>query len=237
MYYIAKGLITYPGKMTRKKIEIKKIDNTTARQVTFSKRRRGLFKKACELSTLCDAEIALMVFSATGKLFDYASSSMQQVIERHNLHPDNLGKMDQLSLELQLENGASYAMLSKEIEDKTHELRKMKGEELHGMDIEELQKLEKVLEVGLSRVTETKDERFLEEITALQQKGAQLMEENQRLKQVRWRICLALKRMYLNKVSHLSQLPIFAAHLILKTMKVQTYLSSWGYLFLNESEV
>ncbi|XP_065622621.1 MADS-box protein JOINTLESS isoform X3 [Quercus suber] len=170
--------------MTRKKIQIKKIDNTTARQVTFSKRRRGLFKKACELSTLCDAEIAVIVFSATGKLFDYASSSMQQVIERHNLHPDNLGKMDQLSLELQLENGASYAMLSKEIEDKTHELRKMKGEDLHGMDIEELQKLEKVLVIGLSRVTETKDGRFLEEITALQQKGALLMEENRRLKQI-----------------------------------------------------
>ncbi|KAM3694620.1 hypothetical protein ACJW31_07G071800 [Castanea mollissima] len=205
MYYIAKGLITYPGKMTRKKIQIKKIDNTTARQVTFSKRRRGLFKKAYELSTLCDAEIALLVFSATGKLFDYASSrdaysswkrykvmkicfnghsSMQQVIERRNLHPENLGKMDQLSLELQLEKGTSYSMLSKEIEDKTHELRRIKGEELHGMDIEELHKLEKVLEVGLSRVTETKGERFLEEITALQQKGARLMEENQRLKQM-----------------------------------------------------
>ncbi|XP_050260232.1 MADS-box protein JOINTLESS-like isoform X18 [Quercus robur] len=117
------------GKMTRRKIQIKKIDNTTARQVTFSKRRRGLFKKAFELSTLCDAEIGLMVFSETGKLFEYASSSMQQVIERQNLHPDNLGKMDQLSLELQ-------------------------------------------------------GERFLEEITALQQKGAQLMEENQRLKQM-----------------------------------------------------
>ncbi|KAM3742446.1 hypothetical protein ACB098_07G070600 [Castanea mollissima] len=156
--------------MTRKKIQIKKIDNTTARQVTFSKRRRGLFKKAYELSTLCDAEIALMVFSATGKLFDYASSSMQQVIERHSLHPENLRKMDQLSLELQLEKGTSYSMLSKEIEDKTHELRRIKGEELHGMDIEELQKLEKVLEIGLSRVTETK--------------GAQLMEENQRLKQM-----------------------------------------------------
>ncbi|KAK7821756.1 mads-box protein jointless, partial [Quercus suber] len=90
---------------------------------------------------------------------DLYQRNMQQVIERHNLHPDNLGKMDQLSLELQLENGASYAMLSKEIEDKTHELRKMKGEDLHGMDIEELQKLEKVL-----------DGRFLEEITALQQK-------------------------------------------------------------------
>ncbi|XP_030943096.1 MADS-box protein SVP-like isoform X4 [Quercus lobata] len=154
--------------MTRRKIQIKKIDNTTARQVTFSKRRRGLFKKAFELSTLCDAEIGLVVFSATGKLFEFASSSMQQVIERHNLHPENLGKMDQLSLELQLENGTSYAKLSKEIEEKTHELRKIRGEELPGMDIEELQKLQKVLEVGQSRVIETK--------------GAQLMEENQRLK-------------------------------------------------------
>nr|POE76357.1 mads-box protein jointless [Quercus suber] len=112
-----------------------------------------------------------MVFSATGNLFEFASSSMQQVIERHNLHPKNLGKMDQLSLELQLENGTPYAMLSKEIEEKTHELRKIRGEELPGMDIEELQKLEKELEVGLSRVIETKGERFLEEITSLQQKS------------------------------------------------------------------
>ena len=44
-----------------------------------------------------------------------------------------------------------------------------------------------------------------------------------------WRICLALKHMYLNKVSHLSQSAIFATHLILlKTMTVQTLLSSWG---------
>ncbi|XVE66607.1 hypothetical protein DITRI_Ditri08aG0092100 [Diplodiscus trichospermus] len=60
--------------MTRQKIQIKKIENTAARQVTFSKRRRGLFKKAHELSTLCDAEIALLVFSATGKLFEYSST-------------------------------------------------------------------------------------------------------------------------------------------------------------------
>jgi hypothetical protein len=61
--------------MTRKKIEIKKIDNISSRQVTFSKRRKGLFKKAQELSTLCDADIALMVFSETSKLFEYASTS------------------------------------------------------------------------------------------------------------------------------------------------------------------
>ena len=60
--------------MTREKIKIKKIDNITARQVTFSKRRRGLFKKAEELAILCDADVALIIFSATGKLFEYASS-------------------------------------------------------------------------------------------------------------------------------------------------------------------
>jgi len=69
--------------MTRRKIQIKKIESTTARQVTFSKRRRGLFKKALELSTLCDAELALIVFSSTGKLFDYASSRFLSCTSLH----------------------------------------------------------------------------------------------------------------------------------------------------------
>lgn len=60
--------------MAREKIKIRKIDNATARQVTFSKRRRGLFKKAEELSVLCDADVGLIIFSSTGKLFEYANS-------------------------------------------------------------------------------------------------------------------------------------------------------------------
>ncbi|GMN33973.1 hypothetical protein TIFTF001_004445 [Ficus carica] len=60
--------------MAREKIQIKKIANATARQVTFSKRRRGLFKKAEELSVLCDADVGLIIFSSTGKLFEYSSS-------------------------------------------------------------------------------------------------------------------------------------------------------------------
>jgi hypothetical protein len=59
--------------MAREKIQIKKIENTTARQVTFSKRRRGLVKKAEELSVLCDADVALIIFSSTGKLFEYSN--------------------------------------------------------------------------------------------------------------------------------------------------------------------
>ena len=57
-------------KVRRQKLQIKKIDNQTAREVTFSQGRRGIFKKAQELSTLCDAKIGLILFSSTGKLFE-----------------------------------------------------------------------------------------------------------------------------------------------------------------------
>lgn len=60
--------------MGRGKIEIKRIENTTNRQVTFCKRRNGLLKKAYELSVLCDAEVALIVFSNRGRLYEYSSN-------------------------------------------------------------------------------------------------------------------------------------------------------------------
>jgi len=61
-------------KTGRGKIEIKRIENTTNRQVTFCKRRNGLLKKAYELSVLCDAEVALVVFSSRGRLYEYANN-------------------------------------------------------------------------------------------------------------------------------------------------------------------
>ncbi|KAJ7524092.1 hypothetical protein O6H91_18G077400 [Diphasiastrum complanatum] len=57
--------------MGRGKTEIKRIENATCRQVTFSKRRNGLLKKAHEVSVLCDAQVAVIIFSSTGKLFDF----------------------------------------------------------------------------------------------------------------------------------------------------------------------
>lgn len=170
--------------MAREKIKIRKIDNITARQVTFSKRRRGLFKKAEELSVLCDAEVALIIFSATGKLFEYSNSSMNDILGKYKLHSNNLDKPghQQPSLDLLLEN-SSHLRLSKEVAETTHQLRRMKGEDLQGMNIEELQQLEKTLEAGLSRVLQTKSERIMNEISALKKKGAQLIEENRQLKQ------------------------------------------------------
>nr|GEY29191.1 floral homeotic protein AGAMOUS-like isoform X1 [Tanacetum cinerariifolium] len=68
------GEISPERKLGRGKIEIKRIENTTNRQVTFCKRRNGLLKKAYELSVLCDAEVALIVFSSRGRLYEYANN-------------------------------------------------------------------------------------------------------------------------------------------------------------------
>ncbi|CAF2071449.1 unnamed protein product [Brassica napus] len=170
--------------MAREKIRIKKIDNLTARQVTFSKRRRGIIKKANELSILCDADVALIIFSATGKLFEFSSSSMRDILGRYNLHASNINKMmgPPSPYHQQLEN-CNLSRLSKEVEDKTKQLRQMRGEDLEGLNLEELQRLEKSLESGLSRVSEKKGECVMSQISSLEKRGSELVDENRRLRE------------------------------------------------------
>ncbi|XVF38525.1 hypothetical protein REPUB_Repub20aG0109600 [Reevesia pubescens] len=60
--------------MGRGRVELKRIENKINIQVTFSKRRNGLLKKAYELSVLCDVEVALIIFSSRGKLYEFGSS-------------------------------------------------------------------------------------------------------------------------------------------------------------------
>uniref|UniRef100_A0A0D3E7S6 Uncharacterized protein n=1 Tax=Brassica oleracea var. oleracea TaxID=109376 RepID=A0A0D3E7S6_BRAOL len=74
--------------MGRGKVELKRIENKINRQVTFAKRRNGLLKKAYELSVLCDAEIALLIFSNRGKLYEFCSSpsGMAKTIEKYRKH-------------------------------------------------------------------------------------------------------------------------------------------------------
>ncbi|KAG2711287.1 hypothetical protein I3760_04G069800 [Carya illinoinensis] len=62
--------------MVRGKIQVKRIENATSRQVTFSKRRNGLLKKAYELSVLCEAEVAAIIFSQKGRLYEFSSSDL-----------------------------------------------------------------------------------------------------------------------------------------------------------------
>jgi MADS-box transcription factor len=65
--------------MGRGKIEIKRIENSTNRQVTFSKRRSGILKKAREIGVLCDAEVGVVIFSSAGKLSDYCTPKTTSV--------------------------------------------------------------------------------------------------------------------------------------------------------------
>ena len=54
--------------MGRKKINIARISDERNRQVTFTKRKFGLMKKAYELSVLCDCEIAVIIFNSHNKV-------------------------------------------------------------------------------------------------------------------------------------------------------------------------
>ncbi|XP_041464307.1 myocyte-specific enhancer factor 2A-like isoform X2 [Lytechinus variegatus] len=69
--------------MGRKKIQISRINDERNRQVTFTKRKFGLMKKAYELSVLCDCEIALIIFNSGNKLFQYASTDMDKVLLKY----------------------------------------------------------------------------------------------------------------------------------------------------------
>lgn len=66
----------------RQKIEIAKIPKKNHLQVTFSKRRSGLFKKASELCTLCGANVAIIVFSPAGKVFSFGHPDVESIVDR-----------------------------------------------------------------------------------------------------------------------------------------------------------
>ncbi|KAL1071542.1 hypothetical protein E1A91_D11G094400v1 [Gossypium mustelinum] len=101
--------------MVRGKTQMKRIENPTSRQVTFSKRRNGLLKKAFELSVLCDVEVALIIFSPRGKPYEFASSSMQETIERYLRHTkDNRVKPTEQSMQEEV-LAAENAMLCEKL--------------------------------------------------------------------------------------------------------------------------
>ncbi|KAG4398565.1 hypothetical protein AAZX31_08G063600 [Glycine max] len=160
--------------MGRGKIVIRRIDNSTSRQVTFSKRRNGLVKKARELSILCDAEVGLIVFSSTGKLYDYASTSMKSVIERYNKVKEDHQQLINPASEVKRE----VASLRQQVQYMQECHRQMMGQELSGLGIEELGNLEKRLEMSLKGVRMKKDQILIDEVKELHQKGSLAHQEN-----------------------------------------------------------
>lgn len=169
-------------KMGRGKIEIKRIENTTNRQVTFCKRRNGLLKKAYELSVLCDAEVALVVFSTRGRLYEYANNSVKSTIERYkkaSTDSSNTGSVSEANTQFYQQEAAK---LRQQIANLQNSNRQMLGESLGNVTVKELRTLETRLETGIRRIRSKKNELLFAEIEYMQKREVDLHNNNQLLR-------------------------------------------------------
>ncbi|XP_016442369.2 agamous-like MADS-box protein FUL-L isoform X1 [Nicotiana tabacum] len=165
--------------MGRGRVQLKRIENKISRQVTFSKRRSGLLKKANEISVLCDADVALIVFSTKGKLFEYSSeSSMESILERYErysyaerkLNANDVDPMENWTLE--------HPKLMSRIELIQRNIRHYTGQDLDPLSLRELQSLEQQMDTALKRIRSRKNQLMHESISELQKKEKALQEQN-----------------------------------------------------------
>ncbi|CAH8383445.1 unnamed protein product [Eruca vesicaria subsp. sativa] len=154
--------------MGRGKVVLKRIENKINRQVTFAKRRNGLLKKAYELSVLCDAEIALLVFSNRGKLYEFCSSpsGMAKTFEKYRKHSYATIDPNQSAKNLQ-EKYQDYLKLKSRVEILQHSQRHLLGEEIAGMGVNELEQLERQVDASLRQIRSTKARSMLNQLSDL----------------------------------------------------------------------
>ncbi|XP_026461001.1 MADS-box transcription factor 14-like isoform X1 [Papaver somniferum] len=166
--------------MGRGKVELKRIENTTSRQVTFSKRRNGLLKKAFELSILCEAEVALVVFSPSGKAFQFAShDSIDRTIARYR----SVAGLPESSSCTQRSRTAEFWRTEidemKKLADMLEARNKhICGEDLPLLDMKDLKQLERQIKTGVERVRSRKRRLLAEHINMLKRKQKALQDEN-----------------------------------------------------------
>ncbi|KAJ3680285.1 hypothetical protein LUZ60_016563 [Juncus effusus] len=167
--------------MGRGRVELKRIENKINRQVTFSKRRNGLLKKAYELSVLCDAEVALIIFSSRGKLYEFGSTGIGKTLERYQRCCFNSQDANANMCETQ----SWYQEMSKlkaKFETLQRTQRNLLGEDLGPLSVKELQQLERQLESALTQARQRKTQIMMDQVEELRRKERQLGEINKQLK-------------------------------------------------------
>ncbi|KAF3640374.1 Floral homeotic protein GLOBOSA [Capsicum annuum] len=151
--------------MGRGKIEIKRIENSNNRQVTYSKRRNGIIKKAREITVLCDAKVSLIIFGTSGKMHEYCSPSttMSDILDGYQKASGRRlwdAKHENLSNEID--------RIKKENDSMQVKLRHLKGEDINSLNHKELMVMEEALENGLSSISAKQDQILEEEHKQLQ---------------------------------------------------------------------
>nr|AIU99980.1 B-type MADS-box protein PI-1 [Anthurium andraeanum] len=160
--------------MGRGRIEIKRIENSTNRQVTFSKRKTGIIKKAREISVLCDAKVYLLVFSSSGKMAEFCSdnTTLSNMLEQYQKTTGNkIWDAKHESLDAEIDR------IKRENDNMQIELRHLKGEDIGPLGPYELIPLEETLQRGLAGVRKKQMECW----KRLKKSGRSLEEDNQRL--------------------------------------------------------
>ncbi|KMZ58465.1 MADS-box transcription factor 6 [Zostera marina] len=169
-------------RMGRGRVELKRIENKINRQVTFSKRRNGLLKKAYELSVLCDAEVALIIFSSRGKLYEFGSAGGTiKTLERYQ----RCCYTNEDATVVDRETQTWYQEVSKlktKYESLMRSQRHLLGEDLGPLSVKELQHLERQLESSLSQARQRKTQLMLDQMEELRKKERHLGDINKQLK-------------------------------------------------------
>ncbi|XP_027156423.1 floral homeotic protein PMADS 2-like, partial [Coffea eugenioides] len=163
--------------MGRGKIEIKRIENSNNRQVTYSKRRTGIMKKAKEITVLCDAKVSLIIFGTSGKMHEYISPSTN-LVEMLDAYQRSTGKKLWDAKHENLSN--EIDRVKKENDSMQIELRHLKGEDITSLNYKELMILEDALENGLAGLREKQSEI----IKMIRKTGEMLEDENKQLQYI-----------------------------------------------------
>uniref|UniRef100_A0A6N2KMU2 MADS-box domain-containing protein n=1 Tax=Salix viminalis TaxID=40686 RepID=A0A6N2KMU2_SALVM len=163
--------------MARGKIQIKKIENSTNRQVTYSKRRNGLFKKAHDLTVLCDAEVSLIMVSCTDKVHDYISPSIttKRIFEQYQqtkgidlwschyeIMKENLEKLKEMKIR--------------------REIRQRMGQCLNDLSFQDLQSLESDMESAWRVIHDRANRVLTNQIETSKKKVRNVEQINRKLK-------------------------------------------------------
>ncbi|XP_004491906.1 agamous-like MADS-box protein FUL-L isoform X2 [Cicer arietinum] len=166
--------------MGRGRVQLKRIENKTSQQVTFFKRRTGLLKKANEISVLCDAQVALIMFSTKGKLFEFSSApSMEDILERYERQ--NHTELTGANTEAQGNWSYEYMKLTAKVQVLERNLRNFVGHDLDPLSVKELQSLEQQLDMSLKRIRTRKNQVMNQSISELHKRARALQDQNSKL--------------------------------------------------------
>ncbi|KAJ1257393.1 hypothetical protein BS78_K070800 [Paspalum vaginatum] len=169
--------------MGRGKVVLQRIENKISRQVTFAKRRNGLLKKAYELSILCDAEVALVLFSHAGRLYQFSSSSnLLKTLERYQRYIYASADAAAPSSDEMQNNYQEYVNLKTRVEVLQHSQRNLLGEDLAPLSTSELDQLESQVDKTLKQIRSRKTQVLLDELCDLKRKEQMLQDANTVLK-------------------------------------------------------